>query len=49
MVLLSIKQYTDLINDIETKLDEADRVAESTDTRYMSEEVFSRVRKRIDE
>lgn len=47
MVLLSLEQYSALTDDIELALDEADRVAALSDTRYSGEEVFSRVRGRI--
>ncbi len=48
MVVLSLEKYDELINTIEYKLDEADRVAETSDERYTADEVFSKVRKRID-
>ncbi len=44
MVVLSLEQYSALTEDIEAKLDEADKEAESTDVRYTSDEVFDRVR-----
>ena len=47
MVLLSIEQYEDLTNDIELALDEADRLAELSYTRYSGQEVFDRIRRRI--
>lgn len=47
MVLLSLEQYAVLTDDVEIALDEADRAAQLSDTRYSSEEVFSRVRGRI--
>ena len=43
MVLLSMEQYEELA------LDEADRAADLSDTRYSADEVFSRVRRRIRE
>ena len=49
MVVLSLEKYAELTDDIELKLDEADREAESTDVRYTHDEVFSRVRARINE
>lgn len=49
MVVLSLEKYDELINTIEYKLDEADRVAETTDKRYTADEVFTKVRKRIDD
>ena len=47
MVVLSLEKYEELLNNIEFKLDEADIEADSTDTRYTHDEVFSRVRARI--
>lgn len=47
MVLMSIDQYEGISKNIEQRLDEADRVAESTDIRYSLDEVVDRVRKRI--
>jgi prevent-host-death family protein len=44
MVVLSLEQYAELTDDIEMKLDWADRVAASTDVRYTHEEVFSRLK-----
>ncbi len=49
MVLLSLEQYEELTNDIELALDEADRAATLSDSRYSSDEVFSRLRRRIRE
>jgi hypothetical protein len=47
MVVLSLEKYAELTDDIEFKLDEADREANSTDVRYTHDEVFSKVRTRI--
>ncbi len=49
MVLMSLEQYSSLTDEIEIKLDEADRQAELSDKRYSLEEVFGRVRKTINE
>lgn len=49
MVVLSLEKYAELTDDIEIKLDEADKEADSTDVRYTHDEVFSRVRKRIND
>ena len=49
MVLISLEHYEELTNDVELALDEADRAADLSDTRYSSEEVFDRVRRRIRE
>lgn len=48
MVVLSLEQYSALIDDVEIKLDEADKEARTTDVRYNHDEVFSRARARID-
>ena len=47
MVVLSMEEYAALSEDVETKLDEADRIAKETTTRYDAEEVFGRVKARI--
>lgn len=47
MVIMSIEQYSALTDQVEQKLDEADRAAEASDIRYTSEEMFTRVRGRI--
>jgi len=47
MVVLSLEKYAELTDDIELKLDEADREADLTDVRYTHDEIFSRVRARI--
>jgi prevent-host-death family protein len=49
MVLMSIEQYSELTDDIERKLDEADAAAEQTAVRYSTSEVFGRARSRINE
>jgi len=43
MVVMSIQKYEELTDDIELKLDEADKAAES-DVRYTHREVFSRMK-----
>lgn len=47
MVVLSIEQYAMLIDEVEMKLDEADRQAALSDIRYTGEEVFKRAKERI--
>ena len=47
MVVMSLEQYYALTDGIELALDEADRAAAMSDVRYSGEEVFGRVRKRI--
>ncbi len=44
MVVVSLEKYAELTDDIELKLDEADRAAALSDVRYSHEEVFSRLR-----
>ncbi len=48
MVVMSIEQYSDLINNVEAKLDEADRLAESDSKRLTHDEVFGKVRAAIE-
>ena len=47
MVVMSLEQYSALTDGVELALDEADRAAADTETRYSAEEVFDRVRSRI--
>lgn len=47
MVVMSIEQYSALTDSVELKLDEADKEAALSDTRYTAEEVFSRARRRV--
>jgi len=49
MVVLSLKNYAELTDDIEIKLDEADIVANSTNVRYTHGEVFSRLKEGFNE
>lgn len=49
MVLMSIEQYSELTDNIEQKLDEADATAEQTTVRYSASDVFGRARRRINE
>ena len=49
MVLMSIDQYEFMTQDIERKLDEADYLAASTETRYSLDEVIKRVMERINQ
>ena len=44
MVVMSLEKYAELTDDIELKLDEADRAAAASDVRYTHEEVFSRLK-----
>lgn len=47
MVVLSLEKYAELTDDIELKLDEADKEADSTDIRYTHNEVFLKAKERI--
>ena len=47
MVVLSLEKYSALTDEVELQLDEADKAAASDDTRYSAEEVFGRIRERI--
>jgi prevent-host-death family protein len=44
MVVMSLEKYAELTDDLELKLDEADRVSASSDIRYTHDEVFSRLK-----
>ena len=48
MVVLSLEQYAALTDEVELRLDEADRAAAADSVRY-TEEVFGRVRGRLHE
>ena len=47
MVVLSLAEYAAVTSDIEMKLDEADKMAESTEERYTHQQVFENARKAI--
>lgn len=47
MVVMSIEQYSNLVDNVELKLDEADFEAKSTTTRLTHQEVFEETRKAI--
>ncbi len=49
MVVLSLEKYASLTDNIEMKLDEADKMAESTEERLSHEEVFQSLRRGIGE
>ena len=48
MVVMSLKRYAELTDDIELALDEADYAASVSDARYTHEEVFSRLKEGFD-
>ena len=47
MVVLSLEKYSDLTNDVEMKLDEKKKMAESTAERRTHEDVFQNIRSSI--
>lgn len=47
MVVMSLEKYAELIDNVEAKLDEADKVAALDDTRYTHDEIFTRLRERV--
>ena len=49
MVVMSIEQYSRLTDLTELKLDEADRLAQLDNTRMEHNELFDRVRRKLDE
>lgn len=49
MVVMSIEKYSELIDNIDSKLDEADELAATTALRYSHDKVFSDARRRINE
>ena len=42
-VIMSLEKYSELTDDVEIMLDEADRAAEESDVRYTHEEFVSRI------
>ena len=49
MVVMSLEKYAEITNNIELKLDEADRFAEQSNVRLTHEDVFTKVRRKIHE
>ena len=49
MVVLSLEAYSRLTDGIEAALDVADKAAEEDDRRYTHEEVFSNLRRRVND
>ena len=47
MVVMSLKAYENMTNNIEAKLDEADNYAEVSDVRLSHDEVFGKLRNKI--
>ena len=47
MVVLSLEAYSKLVDDVESKLDAADKAAEEDSKRLTHEEVFSKLRRKI--
>jgi prevent-host-death family protein len=48
MVVMSLEKYAELTDDVKIKLDETDKAAATNDVRYTHDEVFSRIRGKID-
>jgi prevent-host-death family protein len=44
MVVMSLEQFAELTDNIESQLDEADHAAADTDIRYTHEEIFTRLK-----
>lgn len=49
MVLMSVEQYSALIDDVERKLDEADAFAAKSSIRLSKSDIFDKARSGIDE
>lgn len=49
MVVMSIEKYSRITDDLEAKFDEADRQAEKTTERLSHEDVFGKLRGRVNE
>ncbi len=49
MVVMSLEMYSNLTDEVEMKLKEADFAAKSSNKRLSSDEVFSRARRRVGE
>ena len=49
MVLMSVEQYSALIDDVERELDEADAFAAKSSIRLSKSDIFDKARSRIDE
>ena len=47
MVVMSIQSYENMMNNIESKLDEADKMAEFSDVRLSHDEVFADLRSKM--
>ena len=47
MVVLSLEKYASLVDNVEMKLDEADKAAETTKERLSHEDVFRNIRSEI--
>lgn len=47
MVMLSMEEYASLADNVEKKLDEADKTAETTEERASHEDVFHKVRSAV--
>ena len=49
MVVMSLETYSKLVENVEVPLDEADRLAETDSNRLSHEDVFGKLRRRVNE
>ena len=49
MVVMSLETYSKLVENVEVALDEADRLAETDSNRLSHEDVFGKLRRRVNE
>ena len=49
MVVMSLEKFAELTDDVELKLDEADRAAASSSTRFTHEDVFARLKEGLND
>jgi len=49
MVVMSLEAYAEITDDIEMKLDEADRLANQSELRLTHEDIFTKVRAKLHE
>lgn len=47
MVVMSLEKYSELTDEIQVKLDEADRFAEESNIRYSNDDVFGGIREAL--
>lgn len=47
MVVMSLEKYSELTDEVERKLDEADKAAEDSAVRHSNDEVFGKIREEL--